>query len=217
MVQAYSTGAKSGNIGAEGLDCRLLSSLPHLMTPVQAQKLLDHAECVASAETVQAAIDRLGREISRTLGQELPLVLAVMGGAVVFAGQLLPRLVFPLEFDFLHVTRYRGATRGGEMEWRVLPGQNVVGRNVLVLDDILDEGETLAAIRDKLLGMGAARVWSAVLTDKANGLAKPVRADFVGLDVPDRYVFGCGMDAYGLWRNLPAIYALNPDAPSVDY
>jgi hypoxanthine phosphoribosyltransferase len=182
------------------------------MTPLEAQHLLDHADCLVPAETVQAAIDRLGQEISRALGQEFPLVLAVMGGAVVFAGQLLPRLGFPLEFDFLHVTRYRGQTRGGEMEWRVLPGQNVVGRSVLVLDDILDEGETLAAIRGKLLQMGAARVWSAVLTDKANGLAKPVRADFVGLEVPDRYVFGCGMDAYGLWRNLPAIYALNPDS-----
>ncbi len=181
------------------------------MTPPEAQQLLDHAECVASADTVQAAIDRLAGEIARDLANAFPLVLAVMGGAVVFAGQLLPRLRFPLEFDYLHVTRYRGATRGGEMEWRVLPGQHVAGRNVLVLDDILDEGETLAAIRDKLLQMGAARVWSAVLTDKANGLAKPIRADFVGLNVPDRYVFGCGMDAYGVWRNLPAIYALKED------
>lgn len=178
------------------------------MTPLEAQQLLNNAECVASADTVQAAIDRLAREIADALAGDLPLVLAVMGGAVVFAGQLLPRLCFPLEFDYLHVTRYRGNTRGGEVEWRVLPGQNVTGRSVLVLDDILDEGETLAAIRDKLHEMGAARVWSAVLTNKDNGLDKPIQADFVGLEVPDRYVFGCGMDAYGLWRNLPAIYAL---------
>jgi hypoxanthine phosphoribosyltransferase len=178
------------------------------MTLLEAQQLLDNAECVASAETVQAALDRLAGEISGALAAEFPLVLAVMGGAVVFTGQLLPRLNFPLEFDFLHVTRYRGETRSGEMEWRVLPGQNVVGRSVLVLDDILDEGETLRAICDKLHDMGAARVWSAVLTDKANGLAKPIRADFSGLSVPNRFVFGCGMDAYGLWRNLPAIYAL---------
>lgn len=184
------------------------------MTRFEAQQLLDHAECIASAEDVQAVLDRLADEIARTLADAFPLVLAVMGGAVVFAGQLLPRLRFPLEFDYLHVTRYRGTTQGGEMEWRVLPGQNVIGRNVLVLDDILDEGETLAAVRDKLLDMGAARVWSAVLTNKDNGLDKPIRADFVGLDVPDRYVFGCGMDAYGLWRNLPAIYALHPDVIS---
>jgi hypoxanthine phosphoribosyltransferase len=178
------------------------------MTPLQAQQLLDNAECIASADEVQTVLDRLAGEISHSLAGDFLLVLAVMGGAVVFAGQLLPRLRFPLEFDYLHVTRYRGKTEGGEVEWRVLPGQNVAGRNVLVLDDILDEGETLAAVRDKLLHMGAARVWSAVLTNKDNGLAKPIRADFVGMDVPNRYVFGCGMDAYGLWRNLPAIYAL---------
>lgn len=178
------------------------------MTLLQAQQLLDDAECIASEETVQAVISRLATEIADALGDELPLVLAVMGGAVVFAGQLLPRLGFPLEFDYLHVTRYRGHTSGGEVEWRVLPGQNVAGRSVLVLDDILDEGETLAAIRDKLMEMGAGRVWSAVLTNKDNGLDKPIQADFVGLDVPNRYVFGCGMDAYGLWRNLPAIFAL---------
>ncbi|MFN3543775.1 MAG: hypoxanthine-guanine phosphoribosyltransferase [Thiobacillus sp.] len=178
----------------------------------KAQQLLEQAELVAPAATVQAALDRLAGEIAAALGQEFPLVLAVMGGAVVFAGQLLPRLAFPLEFDYLHVTRYRDKTRGGEMEWRVLPGKDVAGRTVLVLDDILDEGETLAAIRDKLVDMGAARVWSAVLTDKANGLAKPIRADFVGLSVPDRFVFGCGMDVYGLWRNLPAIYAMRPEA-----
>ena len=178
------------------------------MTRLEAQQLLDHAEPIASADEVQAVLDRLADEINHALAEEFPLVLPVMGGAVVFAGQLLPKLRFPLEFDYLHVTRYRGNTTGTEVEWRVLPGQNVVGRNVLVLDDILDEGETLAAIRDKLLSMGAARVWSAVLTDKDNGLDKPIQADFVGLRVPNRYVFGCGMDAYGLWRNLPAIYAL---------
>jgi len=178
------------------------------MTRLEAQQLLDQAECIVSEAAVQAALDRLAGEIEQTLADAFPLVLPVMGGAVVFAGQLLPRLRFPLEFDYLHVTRYRGNTTGGEMDWRVLPGQNVSGRNVLVLDDILDEGETLAAVRDKLLSMGAARVWSAVLTDKDNGLDKPIRADFVGLVVPNRYVFGCGMDAYGLWRNLPAIYAL---------
>ena len=178
------------------------------MTRLEAQQLLDQAECIASEEAVQAVLDRLAGEIEQALGDEFPLVLPVMGGAVVFAGQLLPRLRFPMEFDYLHVTRYRGTTTGGEVEWRVLPGQKVSGRSVLVLDDILDEGETLAAVRDKLLSMGATRVWSAVLTDKDNGLDKPIQADFVGLVVPNRYVFGCGMDVYGLWRNLPAIYAL---------
>lgn len=178
------------------------------MSPLEAQHLLDDAECIIPEARVQAALDRLAGEITQALSEEFPLVLPVMGGAVVFAGQLLPKLKFPLEFDYLHVTRYRGKTQGGEIEWKVLPGQSVRGRHVLVLDDILDEGETLAAVRDKLLEMGATRMWSAVLTNKDNGLDKPIRADFVGLEVPNRYVFGCGMDACGLWRNLPAIYAL---------
>ena len=178
------------------------------MSPSEAQQLLDNAELIASAEVVQSTLDRLAKEIADDLRDTLPLVLAVMGGAVVFAGQLLPRLRFPLEFDYLHVTRYRGKTSGGAIEWRVLPGQNVVGRTVLVLDDILDEGATLAAVRDKLLELGAAKVLAAVLTDKQNGLSKPIHANYVGLKVPDRYVFGCGMDVYGMWRNLPAIYAL---------
>ena len=178
------------------------------MTPADAQHLLDTAECIADPHVVQAALDRLATEISLRLAGECPLVLPVMGGAIVFAGQVLPRLAFPLEFDYLHVTRYRGDTRAGAMEWKVLPGKQVAGRVVLVLDDILDEGETLAAVRDKLLELGAASVLTAVLTDKANGLAKPIHADFTGMSVPNRYVFGCGMDAYGYWRNLPAIYAL---------
>lgn len=178
------------------------------MNPPDAQQLIENAELIASADEVQQTLARLAQEITADIANSFPLVLAVMGGAVVFAGQLLPRLTFPLEFDYLHVTRYRGKTSGGQIEWRVLPGQNVVQRTVLVLDDILDEGETLAAVRDKLLELGAARVLTAVLTDKQNNLRKPISADYVGLRVPDRYVFGCGMDVYGLWRNLPAIYAL---------
>ena len=173
--------------------------------PVQ---LLRDADLVAGVDEVQSCLDRMCTEITARLAAECPLVMPVMGGAVVFAGQLLPRLRFPLEFDYLHVTRYRGKTKGEALEWVVMPRQSVHGRVVLVLDDILDEGETLAAIRDKLVEMGARQVYCAVLADKDNGLEKPIRADFVGLRVPDRFVFGCGMDAYGWWRNLPAIYAL---------
>jgi hypoxanthine phosphoribosyltransferase len=131
-----------------------------------------------------------------------------MGGSVVFTGHLLTRLRFPLELDYLHVTRYDGTIRGGALSWKVLPRQPVAGRAVLVLDDILDEGTTMAAIRERLLADGAQSVAIAVLADKAIGRRKPVTPDFVGLTVPNRYVFGFGMDVEGMWRNLPAIYAL---------
>lgn len=181
------------------------------MNEYDARDILLASEEIADARTVQASLDRLGQEIYDALHDRFPLVLPVMGGAIVFAGQLLPRLDFPLEFDYLHVTRYRGKTQGGAVEWRVLPGQSVAGRTVLVIDDILDEGETLHAVKQKLLEMGAARVHTAVLADKVLPREKPIQADFVGLKVPNRFVFGCGMDAYGLWRNLPEIRALKEE------
>jgi hypoxanthine phosphoribosyltransferase len=131
-----------------------------------------------------------------------------MGGAALFTGQLLPQLAFPLEFGAIEVTRYNNDIQGREITWRLPPRDNVRGRTVLVVDDILDEGITLAAIEKRLAEMGATRVLAAVFADKDIGREKPVKADFVGVTVPNRYVFGFGMDAYGLWRNLPAIYAL---------
>ena len=131
-----------------------------------------------------------------------------MGGAVVFTGHLLPWLRFPLSFDYLQVTRYQNTTQGGSVNWKVFPQENLHGRVVLVLDDILDEGITLAAIRKRVIDSGAKAFYSAVLVDKDIGRAKPLQADFVGLKLPDRYVFGFGMDIKGAWRNLPAIYAI---------
>lgn len=177
-------------------------------SPDKARDTLESAELVASAADVSAAVARVAREISGALAESFPLVLCVMRGAVVFAGQLLPQLRFPLEFDYIDLTRYGAATQGGEITWRVAPGTAVAGRTVLVLDDILDQGKTLAAVRERLLAAGASQVYYAVLTEKDTGHAKPARADFVGLRLPDRYVFGCGMDVGGAWRNLPAIYAL---------
>lgn len=176
-----------------------------------AWSLINKAELLVGATEVELALDRLAARITDALADRMPLALCVMGGAVVFTGRLLPRLGFPLEFDYLHATRYRDGTRGGEIEWSALPRKGVQGRCVLLMDDILDEGHTLAAAKAKLLEMGAAEVWIAVLAEKALGHEKPVQADFVGLTVPNRYVFGMGMDAYGLWRNLPAIYALKEE------
>ncbi len=178
------------------------------MTPAEARRVLAEADLLCSAGEVEDAIDRMAAAITDRLRDEYPLVLTVMGGAVVFAGRLLPRLAFPLECDYLHATRYRNTTRGHELEWRVEPATPVRDRVVLVLDDILDEGVTLAAVRARLLERGARACLLAVLVEKELGREKPVCADFVGLRLPDRYLFGCGMDVKGAWRNLPAIYAV---------
>ena len=174
----------------------------------EARRLLEEADQLFTESAVREAVERMAREISAKLKDEFPVVLSVMGGAAIFTGQLLPLLAFPLEFGAIEVTRYNNAIQGREITWRLPPRDNVRDRVVLVVDDILDEGITLAAIRKRLLEMGAAKVYSAVFADKAIGRAKPVAADFVGVTVPNRYVFGFGMDAYGLWRNLPAVYAL---------
>src|SRR6185436_17506691 len=174
----------------------------------QAWAFLRDSDQIASAEQVDTAVRRVAGEIEAKLGGSYPLVLAVMGGAVVFAGQLLPMLRFPLDFDYVHASRYGAATRGTGLEWRVSPPNLVKGREVLVVDDILDHGETMAAIRARLLELGAQSVLCAVLVDKILDIQKPIRPDFVGLRIPDRFVFGCGMDAKGYWRNLPEIRAM---------
>jgi len=174
----------------------------------EALRLLEEAELICDADCVQREVSRMSREITQRLSGEFPVILSVMGGAAIFTGQLLPQLAFPLEFGAIEVTRYNNDIQGREITWRLPPRDNVRDRVVLVVDDILDEGITLAAIHQTLLKMGAVKVYSAVFADKDIGREKPVKADFVVVTVPNRYVFGFGMDAYGLWRNLPAIYAL---------
>lgn len=179
-----------------------------MLTNQQAREVLFKAELLFSADEVQAALAHVAKEINATLADQHPLVLSVMGGAVIFTGQLLPMLDFPLDFDYLHVSRYGNEKQGGELHWKVAPRENVKGKVVLVLDDILDEGHTMQAIKQRVMELGATKFYCAVFADKANGKAKPINADFVGMELPDRFVFGFGMDIHGAWRNLPAIYAV---------
>jgi hypoxanthine phosphoribosyltransferase len=181
----------------------------------RAHALLEHAEPIVSSEEVQAAVRRVADELNRRFGspedESFPLVLGVMGGAVVFTGNVLPLLDFPLEFDYIHVTRYGDEDQGGQVVWKVIPRQSVAGKTIVVLDDILDEGETLAQVKQRLLDMGASEVILCVFADKDLGRAKPVQADIVGVTIPNRFVVGFGMDVYGYWRNLPGLWAISPE------
>ena len=182
-----------------------------MMDIKEAKDLLAGAEVIHSAETVAAAVTRVAAEITEKLGDTNPLLLCVMSGGVPFAGQLMTQLHFPLEFDYMHVTRYGQETSGGALSWRAAPWTSVKDRTVLILDDILDEGVTLAAIVERMKQLGAKACYTAVATDKLNGKNKPLKADFVALTVPDRFVFGYGMDVRGAFRNLPAIYAMKEE------
>jgi hypoxanthine phosphoribosyltransferase len=180
------------------------------ITPEQALAVLREAELLCTPEQIQAALDRLAVAVSGRLEHCNPLVLMVMNGAFIPCGQLLLRLPFPLQVGYLHATRYRSSIRGGDIDWIAPPRPAVAGRTVLVVDDIYDEGDTLKAILDKVRQQGAAEVYSAVLVNKQHDRkVAGLTVDFVGLDVPDRYVFGYGMDYQEYWRQLPAIYAIS--------
>jgi hypoxanthine phosphoribosyltransferase len=170
------------------------------------------SEEVVSEAAVQAALDRMAHEITSRLAGREPLVVTVMNGGLVFAGQLLPRLGFALDLSYVHVRRYGRETKGGELVWIAGPHESVTGRTVLLLDDILDEGHTLLAIRSRLYELGATEVLLAAFAVKIRPQRPKVMADFAGIRVPDRFVFGFGMDVGGRWRNLPSVRALADSA-----
>jgi hypoxanthine phosphoribosyltransferase len=173
-------------------------------------QVMAEADCLVPEEQVYQVIDTMAGEITTALKDSNPLLFCVMNGGLILTGQLLPRLKFPVQAEYLHATRYRQETTGGILEWKLQPEANMNGRTVLIVDDILDEGTTLCAIADYCLAHGASEVLTAVLVDKQHDRkAKPnLKADFTGLEVEDRFLFGYGMDYKGYWRNAPGIYAV---------
>lgn len=179
------------------------------MTRPALSDALKTAELIHARVELDAAIARMGRDIDVALAGVVPVYLSVMHGGLIFSGALALAVATDLEFDYVHATRYRGETQGGELHWLRKPVSSLTGRTVLLADDILDEGYTLRAVRDWCLASGADRVLIAVLCQKRHDRTAPgIQADFCGVQVPDRYVFGFGMDYHEQGRNLPAIYAL---------
>lgn len=181
---------------------------PDVTSPTAGPALPPGSTLVVPEAEVQAALDRIAREVTADLADSRPIAVAIMNGGLVFAGQLLTRLPFTLECDYIHVRRYGRLTVGGELEWIAGPHVDVKGRTVLLLDDILDEGRTLAVVREALLARGAAGIRIAAFARKDRGEPPAIEADYVGVTVPDLFVFGFGMDVDGAYRNLPAVYAL---------
>lgn len=175
-------------------------------------EILRRSRVLFTRDEVNEAVGAMAAEINAAYGDTPLILVTVLTGGMLPASWLATRLEMPLQFDFVHATRYRGETRGGELVFRVHPRMDFSGRHVLIVDDIYDEGRTLAALDENFRGRGAASVRSAVLTRKDHERSLDhFEADFVGLDVPDVYVFGCGMDAYEEWRHLHEIRALDLD------
>jgi hypoxanthine phosphoribosyltransferase len=180
------------------------------MTVDEANNIKKNADLLVDESEILAAITKMGEEITAELDRANPVVLTIMNGGMIFAGQLLTKLQFPMEVGYIHATRYGNETTGAELNWIVKPQQSLKGRTVLLLDDILDEGITLAAIADYCRQQGAEKVLMAVLIEKLH-LRKVVpgmRADFSALEVGDRFLFGYGLDYRGYWRNASSIYAV---------
>ena len=180
------------------------------MTIEEAKNVLQEADRLVTETEVVSAIGRLATEISERLKDADPVVLCIMNGGLIFTGQLLPQLVFPLQVDYVHATRYGHEINGANLNWTVRPQLDLKGRTVLLVDDILDEGVTLAAIAEYCRQQGAAEVLMAVLVEKLHlrKVTPGMRADFTGIEVGDRFLFGYGLDYKGYWRNAPGIYAV---------
>ena len=171
------------------------------------KNIQETADLLYNEQQVEAALDKMAKQINELLADLNPLILCVINGGIVVAGKLITRLTIPLTLDAINASRYQNNTLGGNVEWLLKPKTPIKNRNLLIIDDILDEGLTLLAIKDYCLEQGAASVYSAVLLDKNLGRVKPVSADFIGLEVENRYLFGYGMDYKGYLRNAPGIYA----------
>src|SRR3990167_4184986 len=175
-------------------------SIPDKIQEVYAQSTL-----LYTANEIEAALDRMAIKIQEELHDQNPVILCVMIGGLVPMANLLLRLDFPLEVDYVHATRYLGKMHGSDIVWKIRPAVNLANRVVLVVDDILDGGLTLAAIIDELKKLVTAKVYSAVLVNK-HGERLPhalQNADFVGLQVDSNYIFGYGMDYKNYLRNAP--------------
>lgn len=183
------------------------------MKAERAEELPAEAECLYTREQVESVMDEMATAINARLGGLDPVVLCVVNGGIVVTGCLLPRLDFRLQLDYVHATRYRGELSGSDLHWRKYPDTDVRDRTILIMDDILDEGDTLAGIRDWCMAQGARQVFTAVLIDKQHDrrCASLRRADFTGVRADDRYLFGYGMDCREYWRNAPGIFALPAD------
>jgi hypoxanthine phosphoribosyltransferase len=175
-----------------------------------ADRVLAESDLLVTESDVVTAIARLADEMTAELKAANPVLICCMNGGLAFTGQLLTKLVFPLQLDYVHATRYGHEINGVSLDWKVRPQIDLHGRIVVLLDDILDEGVTLAAIADYCRQLGAAKVMMAVLVEKLHlrKITPGMRADFTGIEVGDRFLFGYGLDYKGYWRNAPGIYAL---------
>lgn len=174
----------------------------------EATEILNNAECCYTPLQISDALDKIAASITEKFETKNPLVLCVMTGGLVTTAELILRLHFRLQYDYMHATRYRGDVRGGELRWLAKPSLDLANRHIIIVDDIYDEGITLTKIKEYCEQQNAASVASMVMVNKIHDRKFGPIPDYIGLDVEDRYVFGFGMDYKGHLRNVPGIFAV---------
>ena len=173
------------------------------------KKIEQESDCLCNADKLNEALDSLAEKISVDLKDKAPIMLCVMTGGIIPVGHLATRLSFPLQLDYIHATRYQGEAQGGELNWIQEPSISLLDRNVLIVDDIFDEGITLFEIDKYCKDKGAASVYSAVIVNKIHERKiENYKPDYIGLELEDRYLFGFGMDYRNYLRNVFGIHAL---------
>lgn len=171
-------------------------------------QILDDADCLISANQIDIALNKMGQQITNDLKDTFPLVICVMNGGLIPTAGLLERLTFPLELDYVHATRYGMETEGNTLKWLSYPQTDIKGRDILIVDDIFDQGHTLKAIIEWFEAQGANSVSTATVINKLHNRKIDIKPDYIGVDVEDRFLFGYGMDYKGAFRNIKGIYAL---------
>lgn len=179
-----------------------------MIEPAEINKIHQESDCLYNAEAINTALDQMAEKITADLHDKNLLVLCVVTGGIIPAGHLVTRFNFPMQLDYVHATRYQGETSGGKLNWLKEPALPLDGRNILIIDDIFDEGITISEIARYCFDKGACGVYTAVLIDKIHDRKADFKVDYIGLSVEDRYLYGFGMDYKNYLRNINAIHAV---------
>lgn len=162
--------------------------------------------------TIHRRLDELAARITSDYRERELTIVAILNGSVILMADLLRRIPLPLKLDCLSVASYHGGTKSvGELMFRQVPLPDIAGRHVLILDDILDSGVTLATVREKLEDAGPLSIRTCVLLEKKRTRVRAVEPDYVGFEIADEFVVGYGLDYMERYRNLPCIGVLRKE------
>jgi hypoxanthine phosphoribosyltransferase len=184
--------------------------MPEVLTQTPPARVEGTGKAMITSAQIARRVHALGRQISKDYsGIETPLVLVViLKGATVFAADLLRSLSIPAELEFVRAASYGSGTTRGELRLAHMIDGSLIDRHVLLVEDIVDSGHTVDAITRRVRRMKPASLRLAALLDRPARRAVPVKIDFKGFVIPDRFVIGYGLDYAGLYRELPGIYSL---------